>query len=890
MVARLRSLVWMVFRRARWEDDLGEELQFHIEARADDLEQRGLTRADALAQARREFGRLDRSKDGCREARGGRWIDELTRNLVVASRSIRKNPGFAAVAVLSLALGIGANLAVFGVLHRLVLAQLPVRDPQQLFEVVVVSVSGTYRGIPYPKFEVIRDNFPVLGPLFGWGGFSDDPLTVGNATLPVRVHAVTGNYFDVLGVRPQLGRLLGPADDQSDEAAVIADEVWRGRFAADPGVVGQTITVGGASFVVVGVAPPGFRGLEPAAPAGLYLSLPAYEHLQPKIRQGSGRQWFHVMTRLNGDPPLAVIRRELTDRWPALDDPNRRRYSRNTNDTLILEDASRGFSRVGLEFSGAVGVLMAVVTAVFLIACANLATLLFVRGAGRRRETSIQFALGASRPQLVRQWMTECLLLSLAGGLAGTIAARWITDLLLLFVAPDDRAWLRFDWSPVVLLLTLGLTLGAGVLCGILPALRATSARPEVMLRAETWATTPRRGFVARGVLAAQLAVSLVLVVASALFARTLVNLNGAASGFDRTSVAYGVPNFVSASVPRERWTDTALQAMARLEASPVIDLVSMGPPPMVWGESGWNWIKSAPGYTIAPDENNTVWVSFVAPRFFDVMGTRVLAGRRFDERDRLPGRDRARVVIVNEKLARHYFGSANPIGQSIVFNWTENGASTPWPVEIVGVVRDTRNKSLRDPLKDLAYFPLAADGWSAVVARSKPGAAAGDVEAAIRAAFAEISPGIAVDAGLIEAAVQRSLGRDRLIARLSALFGILSVLLACMGLYAAVAHSVTSRTREIGIRLAVGASARRVVWIVMQQTLSVTGLGVLIGIPLALAASKLLGSLLFEVSGSDPTLLGLSAATLTLAGIAAGWWPARRAARLDPATTLRFE
>jgi predicted permease len=890
MLARLRSLVWMVFRRARWEADLGEELQFHIEARADDLVQRGLTRDDALTQARREFGRLDRFKDGCREARGGRWIDELTRNLVVATRSIRKNPGFSAVAVLSLALGIGANLAVFGVLHRLVLAQLPVRDPQQLFEVVVVSVSGTYRGIPYPKFEVIRDSFEVLDPVFGWGGFSDDPLTVGASTRPVRVHAVTGNYFDVLGVQPQLGRLLGPADDQSDQAVVIADDVWRGRFAGDPGVVGQRITVGATSFVVVGVAPPGFRGLEPAAPAGLYLSLPAYEHLQPKIRHASGRQWFHVMTRVDGDLPLAEVRRVLADRWPALDEPNRRRYSRNTHDTLILESASRGFSRVGLEFSGAVGVLMAVVAAVFLIACANLATLLFVRGAGRRRETSIQFALGASRPQLVRQWMTECLLLALAGGLTGAIAARGITDLLLLFVAADDRPWLRFDWSPVVLLLAVGLPVGAGVLCGILPALRATSARPEVMLRAETWAVTPRRGFVARGVLAAQLAVSLVLVVASALFARTLANLNRADSGFDRTSVAYGAPNFLSAAIPRERWTDTALQAIARLQASPLIDLVSMGAPPMVWGDSGWNWIKSVPGYTIAPDENNTVWVNFAAPGFFDVMGMRLLTGRPFDERDRQPGREKPRVVIVNEKLARHYFGTVNVVGQPIVFNWTENGMSTPWPLEIVGVVRDTRNKSLRDPVKDLAYFPLAADGWSALVVRSKADATPSAVEAEIRDAFAEISPDITVDAGLIEDAVQRSLGRDRLIARLSALFGILSVVLACMGLYAAVAHSVTSRTREIGIRLAVGASGRQVVSTVMRQTLSVTGLGVVIGIPLALAAAKLVGSLLFEVSGSDPIILGLSAATLTLAGVIAGWWPARRAARLDPATTLRFE
>jgi ABC-type antimicrobial peptide transport system permease subunit len=310
----------------------------------------------------------------------------------------------------------------------------------------------------------------------------------------------------------------------------------------------------------------------------------------------------------------------------------------------------------------------------------------------------------------------------------------------------------------------------------------------------------------------------------------------------------------------------------------------------MVWGDGGWNYVSGVSGYRMGPDEDNTSWMNTVTPGFFDAMGIPFVAGRDFAEQDRPAKAGSWRVAIVNEKLARHYFGSKSPVGEQISFFNIQGAKVTIAPVEIIGVIKDTKNKNLREPQADVTYLPLPADQWSAVVARAKPGVSPTTVEAEIRAAFATVSKDIEVDAGPIEDAIQRSLGRDRLVARLSAVFGALGIFLASMGLYAAIAHSVSSRTREIGIRIAVGASARRVSWMVLKQSLGVTVAGLLVGFPLAIAGSQAISSLLFGVSPFDPATLTVSATVLALTGLLAGWWPARRAARLDPSKTLRFE
>jgi predicted permease len=547
---------------------------------------------------------------------------------------------------------------------------------------------------------------------------------------------------------------------------------------------------------------------------------------------------------------------------------------------MTLEDGSHGYSAVRQEFSQAIVVLMGLVAAVFLIACANLATLLFVRGAGRLREMSIRFALGASRSHLIRQWMTECLLLSVLGGAAGLIAARWITDVLLYFVAEADQAWLRFQAGPSVMLLGVALTLTAALLCGLVPGLRATTARPEETLRPQS-GVTGRRGALAQGVLAAQLATSLVLVVGSVLFARTMWNLNSESGGFDRKAVVYAVPDFNATHIPFDRRGDLVKEALERLNRSPLVAAASMGSTPMVLGDAGSGWVTGVAGYELAPGEDNTAWINVASPGYFGVLGIPLVAGRDFEERDRTAAGTRSKVIIINEKLARHYFAGRNPVGERLTYGT---------PMEIIGVVKDTKNTNLRDAQRDLVYIPSSMVATNPLVARPAAGVAPRVVAAEMRAAFAAVAKDVPVTIAPLEDAVQRSLSRDRLVAQLSAAFGVLGVLLATVGLYAAIAHSVASRTREIGIRMAVGARARDVTWMVLRQSLVVTAAGVAIGLPAAIGGSRFLSSLLFEVSPSDPATLVASTLVLTLTGLAAGWWPARRAARLDPSSTLKCE
>lgn len=881
MWARLRSFATMVLYRSRWEKDLRDEFEFHIEERAAALERTGLTRDEALGRARREFWRLEAAKEDCREARGARWIDEVSRNLTCARRSIRQHPGFAVVAVLSLAVGIGANLAVFGVLHQLALSTLPVRDPGALYHIVSKQPSRIAYVIPFPKFAAIRDNFDLFT-LFGWGGF-ERPVTIGESLENRYVLGVTGNYFETLGVQPALGRLFDSRDetDAVADVAVISHSLWRSAFGEQMDLLGRKIDIEGKIFNIAGVAPAGFHGFEPGNPAEIYLTLHGWQRLSPNALKGPGLNWFHPVARLKPGVSIDDARAVVRDRWTEFDDAYRKPFMRNGREVLLLERAGHGFSEAAQQFTPTLVVLMGLVAVVFLIACANVATLLFVRGADRIREMSIRLALGASRAQLVRQWLTECMLLAVGGGLAGIIAARWITDALLLFVSDAERTRLRFDPDQTTVLVTLALSLAAGLACALLPAIKATATAPDAALRAYS-GTPARRGAVAELVLAAQLAASLVLIIGGTMFARTLWNLNNADPGFDRRSVVYALPQF--SRMPRDQRAAAIETVIARLRQSPLVEAASMGDAPMLWAGGGWNFVFDVAGYTLADGEDNTTWGSGVAAEYFETLGMRLVAGRNFAESDRPKNNELAKVIIINERMARHYFAGRDPIGQFIKFYRADGPA-----VQIIGVVSDVRSATLRTD-RDEYFRPAGVGGWSIVVARPKPGVSIDIVTALMQTTFAEVARDEKVEIAPLEAAVQKTIGRDRLIARLSAAFAALGIVLAMIGLYAAIAHSVSSRTREIGIRIAIGAGVRDVMWMVLKHGVRVTALGVAIGLPLAIFGSRLIRGLLFEVSPMDPVALGASTVLLALTGLAAGLWPARRAAKLDPSQTLRFE
>jgi predicted permease len=885
MLSRIRSGLQTIFRRSRWEREMNEELQFHIEHRAEGLARTGLPQAEALRQARLEFGGMEAYKERCREVRGAGWIDELARNLRYAGRSLKKRPGFTVVAVLSLALGIGANTAVFSLLKNLMLSPLPVRDPGGLHLVVRSTIHGSSYALSYAMFEKLRDNFPIFSGLFGWS-WSPRDVSTGERTETVPVMFVTGTYFETLGVRPALGRLITAQDDRAGggaDVAVLSYRTWKRLFAGDPGTLTRTLKIDRDVYRIIGVTPPEFLGTGRVNPPDIYIPLnAAAQHFAPWIfRDGPG---IAIMARLKPGVPPAAAQNALREGWPRFG-PVKEKDDHGRPDDLLLEDGSQGLSGIRNQFSRAVLVLMGLVAVVLLIACANLATLLFVRGVGRAGEMSIRVALGASRAQLVRQWMTECLLLALVGGLSGLLAADWITSILLYFVPEADRAYLAFHADAKVLALTAALTMAAGLLFGLLPALRASKVNTDSAMRQYARSVTGRDRL-SEWLLAGQLAACLVLVAGAILFARTLWNLNNAAMGFDK-SVVYADPNFDRGRYPRDRIPAAMKQVMETISRSPHIASFSMGIPPMLYSAtfSGWAVV---PGYTYAPDEDNTVYFSSANPGYFQTLSIPIVAGRDFDEWDRVPLPSPSRVMIVNESFVRHYYNGRNPVGQSVTITNSAWPGIAP-PREIVGVVKDSKRDSVREPQKDLSYFPVGAGGLP-IVARAKAGVAPSVCEAEIRAAFAAVAKNVPVETGLLEDVIQKSLGRDKLVSELSAAFGFLGVLLAAIGLYGAMAHSVSSRTREIGIRLALGADPSAVKWMVLRRTLSITGLGVLVGLPTANVASRAIQSLLFGVSPTDPLTPSVSAALLATVGLLAGWWPAHRAARLDPTQALRDE
>ncbi|HTM50621.1 MAG TPA: ABC transporter permease [Bryobacteraceae bacterium] len=873
MFASLKSLWRRIAQRGRWEREMDEELRFHIDARTASLMKTGMPEQQARRQALVEFGGVEAHKELCRETSWfARVADECTRNLRYAVRSLAKSPGYTAVGVISLALGIGANVATFSLVERLMLTTLPVRDPETLFQVGRIKADGFENSHSYPNFENLRSHKDLFEEVLAWCLWTHE-VTANEHLEESLVAYVSGSYFPMLGVHASLGRELTERDDHPGVAnvAMIGHSAWQRFYGGSAEVVGQIIKVGGVPFQVVGVAPVGFYGVEIGDAPDVIVPLHGYLAFNKNAISGEGLMWLHAMVRLKPGVSLAAARSIFRDRGIEAAKAKRAERGRLDLDTgPTIEDASRGYSDVRKEFSHALVVLMALVGMVLLIACANLSTLLFVRGAGRSGEMSLRLALGASRGQLIRQWMTESLLIALAGGISGMLLAGWVVDLLLVFVQEKIRQYLRFQTDWKILVFALAVTLATGLLFGLLPAVRASNTSPGVRLKEAQPSILGRRRRLARGVLALQVAASLVLLTSAGLFARTLWKLNTRTGGFARSEIVY-------ANVKLQSGKEALLDdVMERLKQSPLLAAVSRGRVPLS-NARGWSSVK-VPGYTPSPLDNNLVYHAQVTPGYFRALGVAMLEGRDFEEKDRAWP---ARVIIVSESFAKHYFQNRSPIGSKV--NVFYRGPA----VEIVGVARDVKYGALRESLCDVAYYPV----WSGpIIARPKRPEDRAAALTEIRAAVAAVAKDARVSTGTLEEMIQRSLRRDRLVAQLSAVLGLLGVVLAAIGLYGVIAHDVASRVREIGIRIALGASQ----WSIMQATLTevavVIGLGMLAGIPACMGGARLIQSLLFETSPTDPVTFAAAAAILAMSALLAAFWPARRAWRLDPAQSLRHE
>ncbi len=811
-----------------------------------------------------------------------------------ALRNLRRSPVFTTVAILSLALGIGANTAIFSLLDQVLLRTLPVRNPREL--VALAPVSGAFRGssrcdltcLSYPAYRDLLDRNQVFnGILARWRlalSFSS-----GDRTERVRAELVSGNYFDVLGVTPAVGRVFTPDDDRvvnGHPVVVLSYGFWQSRFGGDPGVLNRTVRVNGQPMTVVGVAGRGFDGMEPGKGLDIMVPMMMKPLMTPNWPDLDNRTsvWLSAIARLKPGVSRRQAEAGIQGVWrqileyeapliPGVDDGFRQRYVRKA---LTVTDASKGQSALRSQFSKPLVVLMAMVGLVLLIACANIANLLLARAASRQREIAIRLALGAGRGRVIAQLLVESTVLALAGDAAGIGVAAWSGRILLRFL-PGTESVLSTEPDLRVLAFAFALSLVTGILFGLVPALQAT--RPAIAPTLKDQASNISSSARLRNALViSQVAISLLLLVGAGLFARSLYNLREVDPGF-RTShlTQFSIDASLNAyTQPRlqdlYRRVEESLQKMSGVTAATSVEI------PPLSGDASINTIR-VEGYQNTPQADMNPYVNDVGAGYFSAMGIPLIAGREFTLAD---GSTAPKVAVINQTMARYFFGDANPLGRHLGF-----GASKTLDVEIVGVVRDGKYVDLREKTVRTMYVPWTQD--KTIEQMTFFVRSTGPVPA--QAAVAALDPDMPVYAvETTEAHIADSIYIDRMIATLSSFFGGLATLLAAVGLYGVMAYSVARRTREIGVRMALGARRGDVLWMVFRHTALLAGIGIAVALPLSFGLGRAIQSQLYGVSPADFRVIAASAVLLAFVAAAAGYFPALRATRVDPLTALRHE
>ena len=900
LIARVRSWLRIGSRRADFEREMQEEMRIHLELYQADLRRGGLSEEEARRRALADFGSVPAREEECRQAVGLRLFDELRGDVVYAVRLLRTSPAFTIVALLSLALGIGANTAIFSLIDTVLVKALPVEDPQRLFFVDNSGgKSGGSSGPPYPCFERLRDHNRFLS---GSAAFSKRGFKVSIDGVPelVRGQYASGSYFELLGVRAIHGRLLAPADDAEPgrggpdgPVAVISDAFWTRRFARNPSVLGQTIQVGTEWVTIVGVTPPGFFGLQVGMPIDVTVPM----MLAGDSLQAKQRWWLSVIARLAPGATVEQARADLEGLWDTyLTEVGMPRGKRGSFTGVALVPAARGANELRGAYSEPLLIVMGIVAVVLLIGCANVANLLLARATARQNEIAVRLAIGASRGRLIRQLLTEGVVLVSLGAAAGLLFARWGASFLVAVLAgPAERVVLEPHFDLRVLGFTAGVSIATALLFSLAPAVRATqvgAAKPGSAVRS----TSQNR--LGRALVVVQVTLSVLLLCSAALFVRTLHNLSNVASGFDRDGiltmqVEATVPGrTVAPKAPAEFRADHARLGaiwrgfMERVHQAPGVSsaalAANMSP---VSGEiRGVAFAIDGP----APgaEKGRGIRLNQVTDRYFETIGVRLLAGRLFTPRDQAGS---LRVAILNETAARAFFGTESPLGRRIHFPRQR----VEDPFEIVGIVADARYQNLRTPDEPMVYLPLeqAIDPITSAIVFVR---GAGDVMRlipSIRASVAEAVPGgFASAITTIEQQVNMSLVRERMLAFLATFFAALALLLACIGLYGVMAYRVARRTREIGIRLAIGARQQSVVWMMVRETVLLVTIGAALGALTSLGVNRFIAAQLFGVTPRDPVAIVVALSVLACVTLLAGYVPARHASRIDPVKALRAE
>ena len=881
--------------RRRLEAELDAELRDHVERLVAEHRKAGLTEDEARRRAALEFGGVEQAKEYCRDARGTRWLDDLAQDLRFGGRMLAKAPGFTGVALLSLALGIGANTAVFSLVNSLLLRSLPVREPERL-----VLVSGEWTN---PIWEQIRDRqSEAFEAAMAWSDehVQFDLAQGGEAELVDGIWA-SGAFFDVLGVPAILGRTFVAADDRrgggpDGAVAVISYGFWQRRFGGAGDVIGRSLTLNRVPFTIVGVTPPGFFG--PSVGRAFDVAVPiASESLVRGTESWLDNRsawWMKIMARLKPGQDAAEAAQALRAVQPQVREATLpkglagERLARYLGQPFTVSPAASGTSALRERYREPLLAILAVVALVLLIACANIANLVTARAESRRHELGMRLALGASRLRLARQLLTEGLLLATLGGALGLVFAHWGRRLLVRQLStPGSATFLDLSLDGTVLAFTAGLAVLTAVLFSVAPAVRAARVGLDDSLKSSGRAPGAGRGRLGQPLVAAQVALSLVLVVAAGLFVRTFSLLATRSLGFDRDRVLIvSIDREVRRSgVPPEGRVALFERARDAVAAVPGVAEAAVSTLTPVSG-MGWNDAVEVPGGPELAGRDRLVWFNAVTPRWFGTYGTAVLAGRDFDTRDRAGAPP---VAIVNQAFVRKHLGGAAALGRTVRREGRPDRASPA--LEIVGVVQDAAYRSMREELPPTVYVPLGQSDTIAPFASISVRAASGSpalLTRSVAAALKAVDPHVSLTFRALDDEIDGALVRERLVALLSSFFGVLGLLLAGIGLYGVTAYSVNRRRAEIGIRMALGADARGVVRLVLSRVAALVAVGIAIGTLMSLWASRFVAALLYGMEPRDPlTVMGAAALLAAIAAVA-GWLPARRAARIDPARVLR--
>ena len=838
-------------------------------------------------------------------------MESLLKDLKYGFRGLLKRKGFAAIAVLTLALGIGANTAIFTLVNAVMLKSLPVSHPEQLVlfsettgegtSVHDSPMTGEWKRFSYASYLYFRDHNQSFQDITAFRS-GESRLSVrragtqGAAATRASGHLVAGNYFSLVGVKALRGRLITPDDDKPNAppAAVISYRYWEQELNRDPSVVGQTFVLNGANFTVVGIAPQEFFGVRVRRPPDFWL--PLAFHPQVELRKSflddNHVSFLMLLGRLKSGVSInqaqagvnLQLQQFLTELAGSELTEERQRGIQNTY--IKLAEGFGGISNLRLMYSKPLHMLMAVVGMVLLIACANVGSLLLARATARKAEISLRMALGASRWRIVRQLLTESMLLAAVGGIFGVLLAQWGVTILVNLVAKETPLDTRPDSG--VLAFTVGVSIVAGLLFGLVPAVRASKTnlagamKEKTRTRSRLW-----RWNLSSAMVVLQVGLSMVLLTGAGLFARSLLNLQREKVGFDQSNtLLVDIDPRLAGYKPAEL-PSLYQQIFERLGNLPNVRSVSMATYSPMSGSHRGSSIR-VPSYTPQPDEDVVVEDVLAGPKYAETLGIPLLRGRDLGIRDTVSA---PRVALVNEAFANKYFKDQNPVGRNFTFDdETDNGQM----LEIIGVVGDVKTEDARENQEPAVYRPILQIADEAAYSVNIQIRTAGDPNSfaqSVRQTINGIDDKIPIfGVTTLEEQVQNTLKQDRLIAQLVSFFGALALILACIGLYGVMAHGVVRRTNEIGIRMALGARGGNIAWMILRETLVLVVIGLVIGIPTAMFAARFISSQLFGLNPTDPAALIGAAVLLTLVALIAGYVPARRASRVNPLNALRYE